>query len=221
MYVPFLLAFPLVENLILFRPSYSALPDCFRRPRQPAQQQGSQAGCAGAKYSSTLEMLTHKHTYKCPCWIWDEKKNTYIYTYMRRGCGSRLFPPSHQPNFSEIFKAGCLQSLREKQYLVSLQFFLLLSAICLQKEAALGQHLLPRCGHPGRLPCSILEPSGYSNWTLGNPEIKPTFQKLGEAVIPIRNHPVGEKRQSLRWLSLPSPVCSRSWRRARAFSIET
>lgn len=30
------------------------------------------AGCAGAIYSSTLEMHTHKQGCKCPCWVWLE-----------------------------------------------------------------------------------------------------------------------------------------------------
>lgn len=35
------------------------------------------AGCAEAIYSSsTLEMCTHRHTYRCRCWIWHGGKRT-------------------------------------------------------------------------------------------------------------------------------------------------
>ena len=60
------LAFSPMENLIPSFPSHSVFPDCFRRPSQPAQQQANRAGCAGAIYSSTLEICIHKYMYKCP-----------------------------------------------------------------------------------------------------------------------------------------------------------
>lgn len=53
---------------------------------------------------------------------------------------------SHHPIFfffSGIFPEGCL---------ISPQFFsLLLPAICFQQKPALSQHLVPKCGHPGRM----------------------------------------------------------------------
>lgn len=82
---------PWMKNLILFRPSHPVFADCLRRPRQPAQQQGTRAGWAGAIYSSTLEMCIHRHTYRCPCWIWHEKQDSQKWIHLSLA----PFPPFH------------------------------------------------------------------------------------------------------------------------------
>lgn len=155
-----------MENLIPFCPSHSVLAECFRSPRQPAQSRQTGLGV--------------QELYIAPPW---RCAHTSTRTNAHAGFGMNKWekvavlpsPSFPSPQFFSNFQSR-VPSVPERDA-ISLQFFcLLLPAVWLQQEPALGQHLLPRCGHPGRLLCSLWESIGTQLLDfLGTPEDKPTF----------------------------------------------